>query len=60
MKRIIIAVLVAIGVVACTRVVVLDPQPDSGALPDSVSHNDGGLDGFVQDAGSIGDAALAD
>lgn len=66
MKRIAIALVLALGCAACTRLVVLEPPPDSNnTLPDAVSgHDGGGGDGGVQDggglpdAGVIGDAAL--
>ena len=64
-RRIVIAVIVALALGACRRLVVLDPSPD-GAVPDAIARdggddgggNDGG--GPVQDAGAIGDAATAD
>lgn len=62
-RRVVIAVIVALALAACTRHVVLDPSPDSGSgfVPDAAPGNDGGGgDGGVQDGGSIGDAALAD
>jgi len=62
-RRVVVAVIVALALGACSRLVVLDPSPDGG-IPDAIAHDggdDGGSDGgFVQDAGSIGDAALAD
>lgn len=71
MKRVVLAIVMAVACAACTRQVVLDPPPDgSSALPDAVGgHDGGGGDGGVQDggvqdggglpdAGVIGDAAL--
>lgn len=58
MKRVLIIVIAVLGIAACTRVVVLDPAPDSGGgLPDAFHDgggNDGGHDGgsgFLPDAG---------
>lgn len=62
-RRVVIAVIVALALGACTRRVVLDPSPDSGSgfVPDAGVGNDGGVgDGGGQDGGAIGDAALAD
>jgi hypothetical protein len=62
MKRVLVLALVALGIAACTRVVVLDPAPDSGG-GDAIHGNDGGNDagqdggsGFLPDAGVVGDA----
>ena len=61
-RLIVLAVAVALGVVACTRTVVLDPAPDggSGFQPDAAHGGDGGNDGGVMDAGVIGDAFVGD
>jgi hypothetical protein len=65
-RRAALLVLVALGVAACTRVVVLDPAPDANpGLPDAGGGTDGGFgmdagSSFLPDAGVIGDAALAD
>ncbi len=63
--RVVVAIAIAVGLGACTRMVVLEPPPDGGGeLPDAFHASDGGGDGGVQDggglpdAGVIGDAAL--
>lgn len=67
MKRVVLAIVIAFACAACTRLVVLDPPPDSGGeLPDAFHASDGGGGdgggvqdgGGLPDAGVIGDAAL--
>jgi hypothetical protein len=64
-RCVVIAVIVALALGGCRRLVVLDPAPDGG-VSDSIAPDagdDGGVGdggGPVQDAGAIGDAALID